>query len=134
VRFPRFRAKGRSHEAFIFQRTRLADSRHVMLDRRLGPVRAKESMRKLMRLLATDPEARVMRATVQQVNGGWVISFTVQRSPKRRRARRSNAVVGVDVGLVRLATLSTGHVAENCRPLRTPAHHELGARARRHRY
>jgi putative transposase len=39
VGFPRFRAKGRSHEAVIFQRPRLPDTRHVMLDRRLGPLR-----------------------------------------------------------------------------------------------
>jgi putative transposase len=117
VGFPRFRAKGRSHEAVIFQRPRLADNRHVMLDRRLGPLRTKESMRKLSRLLERDPNARVMRSTVQRVNGGWAISFNVQRSPKPRRARRSNAVVGVDVGIARLATLSTGHVAENSRPL-----------------
>lgn len=117
VGFPRFRAKGRSHEAIVFQRPRILDNRHVDLDRRLGPVRAKESLRKLTRLLATDPQARVMRSTVQRVNGGWVISFTVQRSPKRRRARRPNAAVGVDVGLARLATTSTGHVAANGRPL-----------------
>ena len=117
VGFPRFRAKGRSHEAVIFQRPRLADSRHVVLDRRPGPLRTKESMRKLARLLDSDPQARVMRSTVQRVNGGWVISFTVQRSPKLRRARRPEAAVGVDVGLARLATLSTGHVAANSRPL-----------------
>jgi putative transposase len=117
VGFPRFRAKGRSHEAVIFQCPRVPDSRQVMLDRRLGPLRTKESMRKLTRLLASDSHARVMRSTVQRVNGGWVISFTVQRSPKQRRARRPNATVGVDVGLARLATLSTGHVAANSRPL-----------------
>lgn len=91
VGFPRFRVKGRSHEAVTFQRPRLPDSRHVMLDRRLGPLRSRESMRKLTRLLASDPNARVMRSTVQRVNGGWVISFTVQRSAKRRRARRPDA-------------------------------------------
>jgi len=117
VGFPRFRAKGGGHEAVIFQRPRLADSRHVVLDRRLGSLRTKESMRKLARLLDCDPNARVMRSTVQRVNGGWVISFTVQRSAKRRRARRPAAAVGVDVGLAGLATLSTGHVAANSRPL-----------------
>jgi putative transposase len=117
VGFPRFRAKGRSHEAVIFQRPRVPDSRHVMLDRRLGPLRTRESMRKLVRLLTSDPNARVIRSTVQRVNGGWVISFTVQRSLKQRRARRASAAVGVDVGLARLATLSTGHVAGNSRPL-----------------
>jgi putative transposase len=117
VGFPRFRAKGRCHEAVIFQRPRVSDNRHVMLDRRLGPLRCKESLRKLTRLLASDPNARVLRSTVQRTNGGWAISFTVQRSPKRRRARKPNAAVGVDVGLSRLATLSTGAAADNCRPL-----------------
>jgi putative transposase len=117
VGFPRFRAKGRSHEAVIFQRPRIADNRHVRLDRRIGLVRCGESLRKLTRLLASDPNARVMRSTVQPTNSGWAISFTVQRSPKQRRARKPNAVVGVDVGLVRLATLSTGATATNSRPL-----------------
>lgn len=117
VGFPRFRQKGRSHEAVIFQRPRLADSRHVMLDRRLGAMQTKESMRKLLRLLARDEHARVLRSTVQRTRRGWVISFTVERSTKRRGARQPDAAVGVDVGLTRLATLSTGHTAENCRPL-----------------
>ena len=64
--FPRFRAKGRCHEAVIFQRPRIVDSRHVVLDRRLGPLRTKESLRRLTRLLAADPAARVMRSTVQR--------------------------------------------------------------------
>ena len=117
VGFPRFRAKGRCRESVIFQRPRLPDRRHVVLDRRLGPIRAKESMRKLLRLLERDERARVLRSTVQRSRGGWVISFTVERSPKQRRARRPSAVVGVDVGLTRLATLSTGRVAANARPL-----------------
>ena len=88
-----------------------------MLDRRLGPIRCKESLRKLIRLLASDSNARVQRSTVQRSNGGWVISFTVERSVKHRRPRRPNAVVGVDVGLARLATLSTGQQYVNARPL-----------------
>lgn len=96
---------------------RLPDNRHVSLDRRLGPVRTKESLRKLSRLLASDAHARVLRSTVQRANGGWVISFTVERSAKRRRARRPNAAVGVDLGVTRLATLSTGHSAANARRL-----------------
>jgi putative transposase len=117
VGFPTFRAKGRCHESVIFQRPRLADSRHVVLDRRLGRLRTKESLRKLARLLAEDERGRVIRSTVQRSSAGWAISFTIERSPKRRRARRPDAVVGVDLGLARLATLSTGQAAPNSRPL-----------------
>lgn len=117
VGFPRFRSKGRSHEAVIWQRPTIPDARHVLLDRRLGPVRCKESMRKLTRLLARDEHARILRSTVQRCQGGWVISFSVERSVKQRSVRRPNAAVGVDLGLSRLATLSTGQVMANSRPL-----------------
>jgi putative transposase len=117
VGFPRFRAKGRCHESVIFQRPRIADSRHVLLNRRLGPLPTKESLRKLIRLLERDENARILRSTVQRSGSGWAISFTVERSPKRRSARRPRAAVGVDVGLARLATLSTGQSAPNARPL-----------------
>jgi putative transposase len=115
--FPRFRTKGRAHEAVIFQRPRLPDNRHVDLDRRLGPIRTKESLRKLTRLLDRDPNGRILRSTVQRANGGWAISITVERSRKQRRARKSRAVVGIDLGLARLATLSTGQVVANSKPL-----------------
>ena len=117
VGFPCFRAKGRGRESVIFQRPRLPDSRHVLLDRRLGPIRTSESLRKLSRLLARDPQARVLRSTVQRTNGGWVISFTVHRSLKQRQPRKPRAAVGIDVGLTRLATSSTGDWVPNGRPL-----------------
>lgn len=117
VGFPRFRAKGRCQESVIFQRPRIEDGRHVEFDRRLGPIRSKEPMTKLLRLLAEDRRARIMRATVRRSGSTWFVSFTVERSPKQRRPRRPNAAVGVDVGLSRLATLSTGESFANARPL-----------------
>ena len=115
--FPRFRAKGRCREAVIFQRPRIKSARYVEFDRRLGPLRAKERMSKLVRLLERDGRGRILRATVSRSGSGWYVSFTVERSAKRRRARRPEAAVGVDVGLARLATLSTGQVFANARPL-----------------
>lgn len=115
--FPRFRAKGKSHESIIFQRPHIAGNKHVLLDRRLGPIRSKESLRKLTELLDNDPNARILRSTITTSKGGWVISFTVERSMKKRAARRPDAVIGVDLGIARLATLSTGEIFENIRPL-----------------
>lgn len=118
VGFPRFRVKGRCRESVIFQRPRIGSARKVEFDRRLGPIRTKERMSKLVRLLERDELARVMRATVSRAGATWYVSFTVERSAKQRRARRPNAAIGVDVGLTRLATLSTGEVFANARPLR----------------
>jgi putative transposase len=117
VGFPRFRRKGACRESVIFQRPRLLDARRVEFDRRLGPIRTKERMRELTRLLREDEHARILRATVKHHGRSWYASFTVERSPKERRARCPNAVVGIDVGLRRLATTSTGERFENPRPL-----------------
>jgi putative transposase len=117
VGFPRFRAKGRCKESVIFQRPRIRSARQVEFDRRLGPIRTKERMSKLVRLLERDQQARIMRATVSRTGDNWYVSFTVERSPKQRPAGRPNAAVGVDVGLARLATLSTGQRFANATPL-----------------
>jgi putative transposase len=117
VGFPRYRRKGRCRESVIFQRPRIVDARRVEFDRRLGPLRSRERFTKLLRLLERDPRARIKRATVQRRGSKWHVSFTVARSPKRRRPRRPHTAVGVDVGLRHLATLSTGTRVENLRPL-----------------
>jgi putative transposase len=117
VGFPRYRRKGRCRESVIFQRPRIIDVRRVEFHRRLGPIRSRERFTKLQRLLERDPHARIKRATVQRQGSMWYVSFTVVRSPKQRRARRPHAVVGVDVGIRHLATLSTGEQDENLRPL-----------------
>jgi putative transposase len=118
VGFPRFRVKGRCREAVIFQAPRIESARWVEFDRRLGPIRVKERMSKLIRLLERDQEARIVRATVSRSGSNWYVSFAVERSPKRRRARCPDAAVGIDVGLARLATLSTGATVANARPLK----------------
>jgi len=117
VGFPRYRAKGRCPESVIFQRPRIADNRHLILDRRLGPIRSKERLAKLTRLLERDPNARVVRSTVTRRGDRWLIAFSVERSPKQRQARRPRSVVGVDLGLASLATISTGEQIANGKPL-----------------
>jgi putative transposase len=117
VGFPRYRAKGRCPESVIFQRPRVPDNRHVLLDRRLGPIRSRERLAKLTRLLDRDPRARIVRSTVSRRGERWWISFSVERSPKRRRARRPRSAIGVDLGLASLATLSTGETIANTKPL-----------------
>jgi putative transposase len=115
--FPRYRRKGHCRESVIFQRPRIPDDRRVEFDRRLGLIRSRERFTKLRRLLERDELARIKRATVQRHGSKWYVSFTVVRQPKRRRPRQPNTVVGVDVGLHQLATLSTGQQVANLRPM-----------------
>jgi putative transposase len=69
--------------------------------------------------LERDERARVTRATITRRGRHYYVSFTVKRSrtSKLRQPKRPNHVVGADVGLARQATLSTGQVFANVRPL-----------------
>lgn len=116
VGFPRFRAKRRCRESFFFQYPRIIDCRHLHVPK-LGGVRTRERTSKLLRVLSEDDHARLLRATISRESGGWFVSVLVERSPKRRHARKPDAIVGVDVGLRRLATLSTGEQIPNQRHL-----------------
>jgi putative transposase len=70
------------------------------------------------RACSSATRGRASCARPSSARGGWRISFTVERSAKQRRARKPRAAVGVDLGLKRLATLSTGQAVPNSRPLR----------------
>lgn len=96
---------------------RPVDGRHVRVPK-LGLLRSSERLSKLNRLLKDDPKSRIIRATLTQARSGrWFVSFTVERSPKRRSPRKPDAVIGIDLGLRRLAVLSTGEHVGNPRPL-----------------
>ena len=81
VGFPRFRVKGRCHEAVIFQRPRVPDNRHVDLDRLLGPLKTRSRFASSPGCWRQTHVARVLRSTVQRSGRGWVISFTCSARP-----------------------------------------------------
>ena len=66
VGFPKFKRKGACQESVFFQHPRLLDARRVEFTRELGPVRVKERMGKLLRLLERDEHARITRATISR--------------------------------------------------------------------
>lgn len=113
MRFPRFRKRGRGPQSVRFTTgaIRVESDRHHVVLPRLGRLRTHESTRKLARRLEAG-SARILSATVTRAGGRWQVSFTVEiercigrlavpahvgRSPRR--------VVGVDVGLSRLAVV-----------------------------
>jgi putative transposase len=119
VGFPDFKRKGQCPESVFFQHPRLLDARQVEFTCAQGPVRTKERMTKLLRVLELDEQARITRATITRHGRHYYVSFTVRRSRnlKHRRPKLPSHVVGADVGLARQATLSTGQVFANLRPL-----------------
>lgn len=118
---PDFKSKGRCSESVRFNCPRvLDDGRHIQLEERLGPLLTMERTRKIQRLLRRDPKARIKRATLTKNSPGrYQVSFVVERSArlKERTCANPGSVTGMDLGLKHLATLSTGEVIRNSRPL-----------------
>ncbi|MFD4460724.1 IS607 family element RNA-guided endonuclease TnpB [Nocardia sp. NPDC058480] len=117
ARMPRFKSKHARQScrfttgAFGIGR----DRRHVKLPR-IGEIRTHESTRKLSRRIETGT-ARIMSATLSHQRGRWHISFSVELPDTDAAPRGGQRVVGVDLGISALATLSTGEKIANPRHL-----------------
>jgi len=117
VGFPRFKRKGRGHEACRFTTgpIRVEPDRHHVTLPRLGTIRTHESTRKLTRRIEHGT-ARILSATVSCRAERWFVSFTVEVERNSGVNGGRDAVVGVDAGVRHLAVLSTGEIVENRRP------------------
>ncbi|WP_405431011.1 IS607 family element RNA-guided endonuclease TnpB [Micromonospora sp. NBC_00617] len=118
VGFPRFKSRRRSVPSVRFTTGAIRvepDRKHVVLPR-LGRLKLHESARKLARRLDNDT-ARIMSATVRRDGGRWHVAFTCEVERSARVASRPVSTVGVDVGIKRLAVLSTGELVPNPRHL-----------------
>ena len=114
--FPRRKRKGRSRDACRFttgQIKVLSDRKHVQLPR-IGALKTHESTRKLARRLEQGT-ARILAATVTRTADRWYVSFTVEVQRHLPASNGHASVVGVDVGVRHLATLSTGATIPNPR-------------------
>ena len=130
VGFPRFRK--RSHAMgcrFTTGSLRVDDQRHVVLPR-VGRVRTAEATTSLLRRVASGA-ARILSATLSCETARWYVAFgcEVERSVAGSNGHRDT--VGVDLGVLTLATLSTGEVVPRPRALRAGLR-KLGRLSRHH--
>jgi putative transposase len=128
--FPRRKRKGRCRDACRFTTGPLrveADRKHITLPR-IGALKTHESTRKLARRLEQGT-ARILAATITRTADRWYVSFTVEVQRYLPASNGHDAVVGVDVGVRHLATLSTGATIPNPRALE----HSLRRLRRLHR-
>jgi putative transposase len=118
VRFPHRKRKGRCRDACRFTTGAikvLPDRKHVRLPR-IGILKAHESTRKLARRLEHGT-ARILAATITRTADRWFVSFTVEVQRTTPASHGHDTVVGVDVGVRHLATLSTETIIPNPRAL-----------------
>ncbi|MFI7575813.1 IS607 family element RNA-guided endonuclease TnpB [Micromonospora sp. NPDC049497] len=118
VGFPRFKSRRRATPAVRFTTGAIRvepDRKHVVLPR-LGRLKLHESARKLARRVEAGT-ARIMSATVRRDGGRWHVAFCVEVDRAERAPARPGSVIGVDLGITHLATLSTGELVANPRHL-----------------
>jgi putative transposase len=142
ARMPRFKSKRRARLSCRFTTGAFGlaqDRRHVQLPR-IGLVRTHESTRKLARKVEAGT-ARIRSVTLSWQRGRWHVSFSVELpdpdlpdpelpevevpgvevpdrgAVPRTGGRVGHRVVGVDLGITTLATLSTGERVPNGRRL-----------------
>ena len=107
ARFPRFKKRG-AHDSFAIDNSKFSvDGKRVNIPK-LGWVRMTEALRF---------SGKIMNGVVSRIADKWFLSITVQGEFARPQGE-NQAVVGVDLGLNTLATLSTGETWANPRALR----------------
>ena len=109
VGFPRFKKRGHDRDRFSFTTGAMRlerDRRHITLPV-LGTIRTHENTRPLERLIALD-RAKVLAVTVSRHGDRIIAAVRVSIArPQRARVTQPDSVIGVDVGVRRLATVAT---------------------------
>ncbi len=100
--FPKFKKKGQSDSFRFPQGFKLEQQNNRVFLPKLGWVRYRNSREVL---------GEVNNITVSQNNGKWYASIQTEREVEQP-THPSSSMVGVDVGIARFATLSTGQVFE----------------------
>lgn len=97
-KYPRFKKKG-VNDAFTLSNDQVKVVGHRIKIPNLGWVRMHEALRF---------EGKILSATISRVADRWFASITVDVEERHQSISENQAVVGVDLGVSTLATLSTG--------------------------
>jgi len=119
---PRFKSKKRSKASFYLANDQCQLGDHRIWIPKLGWVNMSENLRF---------KGKVTGARITKTAAWWFVSLTVEMPDERQSARP--AAIGIDVGLNRLASLSTGEGYENQAFLRTALKKLRQANKRLHR-
>ena len=108
ARKPRFKKKGKCKDAFYVANDKFhVDGKAVTLPH-IGKVRMREALRF---------EGKITCATVSRTADRWFISITVEADLVPVRCENQARILGVDLGVKRLATLSDGTFVAGPKPL-----------------
>ena len=98
AKYPKFRKKG-AHDRFTLTNDLFSVEGSRIRIPKLGWVRMRESLRFA---------GKIMSATISRVADRWFVSIVVDTEDPPKRKAENQGIVGVDLGVSALATLSTG--------------------------
>ncbi len=117
VRFPRFKKKGRTRDRFRLTGAIHVEAGHVRLPR-LGRLRLHEEATPLLEHVQ-EGSGHITAASVSREADRWYVSLAVEVDRPLPASNGHQDTVGVDLGILALATLSTGEVLAGPRALRS---------------
>jgi putative transposase len=108
--YPQFKKKGKNRESFTLTNDQFAVEASRIRIPHLGWVRMRESLRF---------KGKILSATLSRIADRWYASISVETDDNSHLPSAENqGVVGVDLGVKALATLSTGEVIAGTKPLK----------------
>ncbi len=109
-KYPQFKKKGKSRDSFTLTNDQFSVKASRIRIPNLGWVRMRESLRF---------NGKIISATISRTANRWYASISVETEDKSHLPQAENqGVVGVDLGVKALATLSTGETITGAKPLK----------------
>lgn len=105
---PAFKSRNKDRRSFYVANDKLSLEGKVIRLPRIGKVRMREALRFA---------GKINSARVVEDCGEWYVCISVDVG-EIKKPRTGNSIVGVDLGIITLAALSTGEKVENRKPLR----------------
>ena len=108
---PTFKSKNHGNFSFYVANDRIEVAGHGIKLRKLGWVNMVEKLRF---------HGKILNARIRKIGNHWYVSITVELTDKEVEPKQE--ACGVDVGILRLVTMSDGITVDNLRPLKTNLH------------
>ena len=107
AKYPQFKKKGKSRDSFTLTNDQFSIDACCIRIPNLGQVRIRETLRF---------SGKILSATVSRTADQWFASITVDTDQNHLPPAENQGVVGVDLGVSALATLSTGKLVTGAKP------------------
>ncbi len=107
AQYPQFKKKGKSRDSFTLTNDQFAIDAYRIRIPHLGLVRMRETLRF---------SGKILSATISRTADQWFASITVDTDSNHLPPAENQGIVGVDLGVSTLATLSTGEKVVAVKP------------------